>query len=65
MNLLRIDEETTCNIGTLKAEYATNIVPEKAEFVAEVRSRNLDKLMRRLPIFRMLTGCLRRDGRKA
>lgn len=44
MNLLRIDEETTCNIGTLKAEYATNIVPEKAEFVAEVRSRNLDKL---------------------
>lgn len=44
MNLLRIDEETTCNIGTLKAEYATNIVPEKAEFIAEVRSRSLDKL---------------------
>lgn len=44
MNLLRIDEETTCNIGTLKAEYATNIVPERAEFIAEVRSRNLDKL---------------------
>lgn len=44
MNLLRIDEETTCNIGTLKAEYATNIVPEKAVLIAEVRSRNLDKL---------------------
>lgn len=44
MNLLRIDEETTCNIGTLKSEYATNIVPEKAELIAEVRSRNLDKL---------------------
>lgn len=44
MNLLRIDEETTCNIGTLKAEYATNIVPERASFIAEVRSRNLDKL---------------------
>ena len=44
MNLLRIDEETTCNIGTLKAEYATNIVPDKCEFIAEVRSRNLDKL---------------------
>ncbi len=44
MNLLRIDEETTCNIGTLKSEYATNIVPEKATFIAEVRSRNLDKL---------------------
>lgn len=44
MKLLRIDEETTCNIGTFKAEYATNIVPEKVEFIAEVRSRNLDKL---------------------
>lgn len=44
MNLLRIDEETTCNIGTLKAEFATNIVPDKCEFIAEVRSRNLDKL---------------------
>ncbi len=29
MNLLRIDEETTCNIGTLKAEYATNIVRKR------------------------------------
>lgn len=44
MNLLRIDEETTCNIGTIKSEYATNIVPDKCEFAAEVRSRNLDKL---------------------
>ena len=44
MNLLRIDEETTCNIGTLRSEYATNIVPEKAVLVAEVRSRDLDKL---------------------
>ena len=44
MNLMRIDEETTCNIGTLKAEYATNIVPEQAHLIAEIRSRNLDKL---------------------
>jgi len=44
MNLLRIDEETTCNIGTIKAEFATNIVPDKCEIHAEVRSRNLDKL---------------------
>ncbi len=44
MNLLRIDEETTCNIGTIKAEFATNIVPDKCEVIAEVRSRNLDKL---------------------
>lgn len=44
MNLLRIDEETTCNIGTIKAEYATNIVPERVSLIAEVRSRNLNKL---------------------
>ena len=44
MNLLRIDAETTCNIGTIKAEYATNIVPERASLIAEVRSRNLTKL---------------------
>lgn len=44
MNLLRIDHETTCNIGTIKAEYATNIVPERTRIIAEVRSRNLDKL---------------------
>lgn len=44
MNLLRIDEETTCNIGTIKAEYATNIVPERCSIIAEVRSRNFDKL---------------------
>jgi tripeptide aminopeptidase len=44
MNLLRIDQETTCNIGTIKAEYATNIVPDRVSLIAEVRSRNLDKL---------------------
>ena len=44
MNLLRIDQETTCNIGTIQAEYATNIVPERCSIIAEVRSRNLDKL---------------------
>lgn len=44
MNLLRIDPETTCNIGTIQAEFATNIVPDRCHIVAEVRSRNLDKL---------------------
>lgn len=44
MNLGRIDAETTCNIGVLKSEFATNIVPDICEFFAEVRSRNLDKL---------------------
>jgi len=44
MKLLRIDEETTANIGTVSAQYATNIVPERAEMQAEARSRSDDKL---------------------
>lgn len=44
MKLLRIDEETTCNIGTFKSEGANNIVPARTEISAEIRSRNLDKL---------------------
>lgn len=44
MKLLRIDEETTANIGTFKAESPTNIVCEKVTIIAETRSRNNDKL---------------------
>lgn len=44
MNLGRIDEETTCNVGTFKGGLATNIVPELVEIMAEVRSRNEAKL---------------------
>lgn len=44
MKLLRIDEETTANIGTICAQYATNIVPERAELIGECRSRRDDKL---------------------
>ena len=44
MNLLRIDDETTCNIGTFKAEGATNIVNDQVELVMEVRSRDTGKL---------------------
>ncbi len=44
MELLRIDFETTCNIGTLKAEGPTNIVSESCVLLMEVRSRNTDKL---------------------
>ena len=44
MNLLRIDEETTCNIGTFHSEGPTNIVSETARLAMEVRSRNTDKL---------------------
>lgn len=44
MKLLRIDEETTANVGTLKAEGPTNIVSPLAEVVAEARSHSQEKL---------------------
>lgn len=44
MNLLRVDQETTSNIGTFQAESPTNIVCDKATLILEVRSRNNDKL---------------------
>ncbi len=44
MKLLRIDEETTANIGTFRAEGATNIVNPKAFIEAEVRSLSEEKL---------------------
>ncbi|MDD2494375.1 MAG: M20/M25/M40 family metallo-hydrolase [Tissierellia bacterium] len=44
MKLLRIDEETTANIGTFNAVGPTNIVSPLAEIVAEARSRCNEKL---------------------
>lgn len=44
MNLLRVDEETTANIGTFNAIGPTNIVSPLAEIVAEARSRSNEKL---------------------
>ncbi len=44
MKLGRIDEETTCNIGTIKGGQATNIVPAQVTLQCEVRSRNEAKL---------------------
>lgn len=44
MKLLRIDEETTANIGTFSSEYATNIVPDRAVVKGEARSRSVEKL---------------------
>ncbi len=44
LNLGRIDEETTCNIGIIRGGKATNIVPEVVELEGEVRSHNKDKL---------------------
>lgn len=44
MKLLRIDEETTANIGSIHADFPTNIVADRAEMVAECRSRSDEKL---------------------
>lgn len=44
MNLLRIDEETTANIGTINGGIATNIVMPELEIKAEARSLSDEKL---------------------
>lgn len=44
MKLLRIDEETTANIGMIKGGVATNIVCPEVEIVAEARSISNEKL---------------------
>ncbi|WP_373499536.1 M20/M25/M40 family metallo-hydrolase [Desulfococcus sp.] len=44
LDLGRIDEETTCNIGTIEGGTATNIVPDRVTLRGEVRSHDTDKL---------------------
>ncbi len=44
MNLLRIDPETTANIGIIEGGKATNIVTPEVKIVGEARSLNNDKL---------------------
>lgn len=44
MKLLRIDEETTANVGTISGGTAINIVPESCVVHAETRSYNPQKL---------------------
>lgn len=44
MKLLRIDEDTTANIGIINGGIATNIVMPELEILAEVRSLDISKL---------------------
>jgi len=44
MNLLRIDEETTANVGTIQGGRATNIVTDLVNVKIEARSLNEEKL---------------------
>lgn len=48
MSLLRIDEETTANVGTIKGGMATNIVADYAEVEFEARSLDDEKLKRQI-----------------
>ena len=46
LELGRIDEETTCNIGIIEGGIATNIVPNLVRVKGEARSHNEEKLNR-------------------
>ncbi|MFA6706628.1 MAG: M20/M25/M40 family metallo-hydrolase [Sphaerochaetaceae bacterium] len=48
MKLLRIDSETTANIGTIQGGSTTNVVCDRVSLRAEVRSLNQDKLQAQL-----------------
>ncbi|MCP4673627.1 MAG: M20/M25/M40 family metallo-hydrolase, partial [Desulfobacula sp.] len=44
LQLGRLDEKTTCNLGIIKGGIATNIVPEYVEIHGEVRSHDENRL---------------------
>ena len=44
LELGRIDEETTCNIGVIQGGLATNIIPNLVKIKGEVRSHNTEQL---------------------
>lgn len=44
MKLLRIDDETTANVGSIRADGPTNIVPDRCEISAEARSTDPARL---------------------
>lgn len=44
LELGRMDEITTCNLGTISGGMATNIVPEYVEIHGEARSHDLERL---------------------
>ncbi len=48
MNIGRIDDETTSNVGVIKGGRATNIVPDSVVIDAEARSHNPQKLEKQI-----------------
>lgn len=61
MKLLRIDEETTANIGVITGGEATNVVCPYVEIKAEARSLNMDKLNDQIE---HMTDCFKRASEK-
>ena len=53
MKLGRLDEETTANIGRFEGGQATNIVCDEVTILAEARSIDKAKLMRKQSICKM------------
>ena len=43
MRLGRLDDETTANVGTIEGGTAINVIPERCQIVAEVRSLDRDR----------------------
>ena len=62
LELGRIDEETTCNIGIINGGKATNIVPDKVILEGEVRSRDDSKLEK---VTQNMVSTLKREVEKA
>lgn len=54
LNLGRIDEETTANVGLIEGGTARNAVPGKAHFKGEIRSRDMEKLKKHSLYFRQV-----------
>lgn len=52
MRLLRIDEETTANIGTITGGIADNIVPDECQVTMEIRSLKPEKMIREIELIK-------------
>ncbi len=62
MKLLRIDEETTANVGTFHAVGPTNIVRDEAMIIAEVRSLSMEKAEKQIE---HMKSCFLEEAEKA
>ena len=59
MKLLRIDSETTANVGTIKGGTSSNIVCDRVELLFEARSLKREKLQAQID---HMVGCINKAG---